>query len=1158
MDRQDKVKGFESRSRIINRHLVPFVPLFSGDHVAFTGSVVAEREKLATKNTRNTNTGIGQHLDKAEKRSLGSQDDYYTRVGARRVCGRDRLFRFCWKDRSMIRRARFHLLMAGIAVFGCGPIIPSARAQITSGAEVSRDADKALAYLEVYPGLEARLFASEPMIASPTNIDVDERGRVWVCDVMNYREHAQKGAREGGDRILILEDSDGDGKADKSTVFYQGRDVDAALGICVLANEYGHREVIVSAAPNIWRFVDVDGDDIPDEKTAILTKTGRAQSDHSTHSVVFGPDGRYYWNFGNSGYAVHRGDGRLVYDRRGLPVIDKLVQRQGGPWEHLESPYAGGMAFRCDRHGRNFDVLGHNFRNNYELAVDSFGNVWQTDNDDDGSDGCRINYVMQGGNFGYRDEITGQSWRIERPGQHAEIPWRHWHQNDPGVVPNFIQTGAGSPTGITVYEGRLLPEVFWDQVIACDAGPGVVWAAHATKDGAGFRGQLIPILKTRNDRWFRPVDVSVAPDGSLFVSDWYDPYVGWNRQGDRARGRIYRIAPRGHRYGAADSGELAGSENAAAHLRSPNAALRSRGWHHAGDDDLAGMFKSEANPRLRARALWRMIAKAETNPNLRDRLKELVGQALADPDEDIRIVGLRAAQLCRFGLLEAAEKLIRDPSAQVRRECALLLRDQPSPRAARLWAELALRHDGKDRWYLEALGIGAEGNWDACFEAWLEKIDAKEEKFTKAERDIIWRSRARKTSGYLQAILGDPLSYEEGFARYIRALDFLPDTVEKRAVLHGLAFGSPTSSAAGRNEIRLEALLRFSKLEPENDDWLATLRVAEGKDPKKTLNWLISNPGDTPRERQAFVRLVDRFELRQAFATLLELALDNIGENYAGQAVRVLLEDAQSRRDLARQLMDSARTDPDLALSLIKLFHDAQDSRATPILLPLVGAGSEPDQSVKEAAVRALASTHPGIEAMVNLARKGEFPTALKETAGAAISHTMNVNLRAEAAQWFPMPPLKGTGELAQLTELLVFHGDSERGKKVFETATCATCHVVDGKGIEYGPDLSKIGSKLGKKALYEAILDPSSGISPSYQVHELTLADGEKVVGLWEGDSDGGVTVRQPGGLTRMVKRSNIARRQALPASAMPANLQLLMSQEELIDLVEYLTRLR
>ena len=161
-------------------------------------------------------------------------------------------------------------------------------------AEDDHPASKAVAGLDVAPGLEATLFAAEPMLASPTNIDVDDRGRVWVCEVVNYRHRA--GERPAGDRILILEDTDGDGRADKSTVFYQGRDIDSAMGICVLGNR-----VIVTASPNVFVFTDTDGDGKADKKELLFTKTGQPQHDHSAHTFIFGPDGRLYWNFGNAG-----------------------------------------------------------------------------------------------------------------------------------------------------------------------------------------------------------------------------------------------------------------------------------------------------------------------------------------------------------------------------------------------------------------------------------------------------------------------------------------------------------------------------------------------------------------------------------------------------------------------------------------------------------------------------------------------------------------------------------------------------------------------------------------------------------------------------------------------------------------------------------------
>src|SRR5215204_2136377 len=184
------------------------------------------------------------------------------------------------------------------------------------------DPANAVKNLDVHPDLKATLFASEPKITNPTNLDIDHRGRVWVCDVMNYR--GNNGKRPAGDRILILEDTDGDGVADSVKTFYQGRDIDSAMGICVLGNK-----IIVSASPNVFVFHFDDNDNVT-KKEVLFTKTGTPQHDHSAHSFIFGPDGRLYWNFGNTGGAVHDKNGKPVVDLAGNVVNDKAKPyRQG-------------------------------------------------------------------------------------------------------------------------------------------------------------------------------------------------------------------------------------------------------------------------------------------------------------------------------------------------------------------------------------------------------------------------------------------------------------------------------------------------------------------------------------------------------------------------------------------------------------------------------------------------------------------------------------------------------------------------------------------------------------------------------------------------------------------------------------------------------------
>ena len=251
------------------------------------------------------------------------------------------------------------------------------------GGQVDHDPAKATSYLDVAEGLEVTLFCSEPQMTNPTNIDIDPLGRVWVCDVQNYRGH--NGLRKAGDRILVMQDTTGEGKADKVTTFYQGRDIDAAMGVCVLGDK-----VIVSCSPNIWEFTADSAGKMVKQET-LFTKTGNPQHDHAAARqcvFVFGPDGKLYWNFGNEGHSVH--------DKNGKPVIDL----EGNEVNDSGRPYRDGMVFRCDLDGSHLENLAHNFRNDYEVCVDSFGTLWQSDNDDDGNRGVRINYVMEHGNYG--------------------------------------------------------------------------------------------------------------------------------------------------------------------------------------------------------------------------------------------------------------------------------------------------------------------------------------------------------------------------------------------------------------------------------------------------------------------------------------------------------------------------------------------------------------------------------------------------------------------------------------------------------------------------------------------------------------------------------------------------------------------------------------
>lgn len=975
--------------------------------------------------------------------------------------------------------------------------------------------------LEVYPGYEVKLVAREPDIGNPTNIAVDHRGRVWICDVMNYR----KVNRPEGDRILILEDKDGDGSVDETKVFYQGGDIDAALGICVLGNM-----VYVTCAPHLIVLTDQNGDDVPDKKEYLFTDSGRRQDDHSTHSVVFGPDGRIYWNMGNNGESIHDAEGNPVKDLFGYPVRDRL--RLG----EKTSPYMGGMVFRFNPDGSRFEVLGHNFRNNYEVAVDSFGNVWQSDNDDDGNYGARLTYTLEYGNHGYRDEWTGAGWRKERISQHPDVSTRHWHQNDPGVIPNFAQTGAGSPAGITVYEGDLLPEIFQGQVIHCDPGPGVVWGVVKSEDGAGYFGETHNLVKGYRDRWFRPVDVDTGPDGTVYFSDWHDPVLGWNRQGDIEHGRIFRLAPHGHSI-RTQALDYSNPEHLIYALKSPNMDTRYRGWIGLSQMGLEAMpylmaLSRDKNPIFRARAIWLMshITGGENG---------IIELALQDSSPDIRLVGLRAARQQQVDMRPLIKSVTDDPSSKVRAEAAIAVTTLDYSEVAEYWNLLAATYKPGDRWFLEALGIGARANWDACLQPWIDDVTMIQ---SPAGRDILWRSRATETSRQIFKILSESeieLALSEWeVKKLLRAME-----VNGLESVPAESYRAFIDSRIGHSDFQSRVILsylfkQFSKI---------SILDEEG------LRQLLNRYLDTISGTREFIDLVAHYQLEDKIEELKRIVRKSGEDEVSVSALQYILEfgpgesidevfRVESESDLIRLVKLAGRTET--AAGMDKLAQVVvNDLAANP---------------VREAAVSGLALSRRGQEKLVAMAESGEFPDhdKLKAVASAGISNTLNVNLRNRASHYFPMPALKGSEVLPQMTELLTYSGNIQTGREVFNKSICISCHQLDGSGINFGPELSGIGARLSKQGLYEAIIHPDASISPSFQSVSLETHAGETYLGFIISETESEIILKLPGGNDLRIPLSEIKFRNLQSESLMPSGLQATLTLDELVDLVEFLSR--
>ena len=953
--------------------------------------------------------------------------------------------------------------------------------------------------LQVPEGLEVKPFAAEPMLINPTNIDVDSKGRVWVLEAYNYRPGINGNpTNPQGDRIVILEDTNGDGQADSRKVFYQSPELNAPLGIAVLDSM-----VIVSQSPYIWKMFDDNRDGKADRKEVLFSGIGGDQHDHGAHAFTFGPDGKLYFNLGN--------EGKQLLDAKGNPVLDQ----DGDPIGPKK--YRQGMVFRCNLDGSQVEVLGHNFRNNYEVAVDSYGALWQSDNDDDGNKGVRINAVFEHGNYGYVDEMTGEGWYVNRTNIEKEIPLRHWHLNDPGVVPNLLQTGAGSPTGMIIYEGNLLPSIFQNQMIHTDAGPNVVRSYATTPWGAGYEARINNLI-TSKDQWFRPADVAAAPDGSLFVADWYDPGVGGHQAGDQAKGRIYRIAPKGHAYKKTNF-DLSTPELAFKALENPNLEIRFLAFQALkkmgtkAESVLENEFNTNENPRFRARAFWVL--------NQGSRSNEFILKAFEQANPNLKAMAIRAAKQKPFAEWSTlAAKAAKDQHASVRRELAIALRHLSGEEVNQLWASLAMRHNGTDRWYLEALGIGADGNWDERFAAYA----ALKPENSKGYSDVVWRARTEKALPALIELIGNTKSLA-----YFRALDFMPGE-QKSEALFALINGKFATDVSAQ----LEAVRHMKPA-----------YIASHPEVKVVLSALLKQISG-----KQYLELVDYYQLKEESPRVLGMILAGTESSKAGQVVYNLPGGAA----LIRSKFFTGKEAEQLALIEMLRWQGKTESAQ---LLYEATANPKLSKAVQMQAARVIGNAYPTEEFVLDLLEKKKIATAYVPLVVESLQKAWRKSIRMKANSYLAKHQTETKKAHPAMAELINMSGDAVKGKVVF-TNSCTMCHLVNNEGIDFGPKLSEIGTKLSKEGMYMSILHPNAGIGFGYETFEVKTKSGDTYQGIIVSKNETDIVLRIPGGIVKSFKTSALKSYKQLPESLMPEGLADGMSTPELVDLIEYLSTLK
>ena len=902
--------------------------------------------------------------------------------------------------------------------------------------------------------------------------------------------------------------------SDKTTVFYQGTDIDAAMGIAVFGNK-----VYVSAYTKIFVFTDTNGDDKPDKKEVLFTASGPADHDHSTHAFVFGPDGRLYFNGGNETRSLMDSAGNVIVDRAGYRV------------EAKREPYQEGMAFRLEPDATKFEVLGYNFRNPYELAVDSYGTVWQTDNDDDGNRSTRLNYVMEGGNFGYRDEMTGAYWRVRRTNMEPEIPRQHWHSADPGSVPNVRINGAGSPSGVAVYEGALLPKQYHGTILHAD--PGVERGARVL-DRRGRRGLL---RRATADR--RVVEGQDVPPGRrrrragrLAVR---------RRLVRRGRGRPQHVRPvagtdhphraaghRATRCRSSTSRRRRARRARCAARTSPRANSPTRrlaAYGRRAEAPLAAMWRGTV-PHDRARALW-LLAR------IPGRGARYLDDASRDADPNIRITALRATRriggdVIAHGRAARARSLARGAPRGGDRAAA---QPEPARRGALGRPRAAVRRTRS----LVPRGARRRGATGSGTATSARGSTASATSGTRRPAATSCGAHARRARCRC--------------SRSSRAIRRRPSPT---------ACATSARSTSSRPEARQKSLLAL----------LATPAGASAELTPVILGQLDAKTAGSVPEVQAalqrtlaasrgtsqYVELVDRYGVRTEMDELVRLALARPNETVGAEAARLAISWGGMPRfaALVRGADDMAAR---RALAVLgRNFTAAADTIMTGVVLDAIAStrsapvGRAVDgRRTRGAAPAARARARwpsPG-RAQARGQRRALLGAAEHPRLGGAVSHPA----RRDDARRQDTPAAHRARRA---------HGRRRRRPPRVRPrrARCVTSSAARAPTSDRRSPRSATSCRRAGFITRSSIRAPA--ISFGYEGWTIKTRDGQQLIGMIASETDDEVVMRLIGGIQRRVPKSTIAERKRMDTSLMPQGLERAMNEADLVNLVEYLSTLR
>jgi len=1124
------------------------------------------------------------------------------------------------------------------AVFVCGILsaasLPAAEMTDRKGAypppvqPASDEGELALKRFRVAKGLKVELAAAEPHLANPVAFCIDEQGRFYVAEtfrlhagVTDIRGHmdwldeelavktveervAYMTKHEGkriedykkhSDRLRFLWDSDGDGKADKSTVFADGfNGVADGIAAGVLARK---GDVYFANIPHLWHFRDTNNDGVADVKKSLSYGYGVRVGflGHDLHGLRFGPDGKLYFSIGDRGSYIKNKEGKIVENRE------------------------TGVVYRCDPDGANLEIFATGLRNPQELVFDQYGNLWTGDNNSDGGDPARWVYVVEGGDSGWR-----VGWQfINSP--NARGPWLAERMCYPAfegqaayLLPPLANIGNG-PSGLTYYPGTGLNDSFKDRFFLCDFRGGTGSGIHSIAvkpKGAGFevtdRSDFIwDVLVTDGD---------FGPDGSFYLTDWVN---GWNQTG---KGRIYRVFDPETRNSPlvletkkliAEGFDQRSSDELAKLLAHADQRVRQEAQFSLAAKG-AGSIKTFAgalsgNQQLaRLHAVWGLGQIARTTPIAVNALLPLLGDADVEVrSQAAKTLGDVRSEKAYDGLV----KLLSDTEARPRYFAAISLSKLGRKEAMPAVVEMLRANSDKDR-YLRHAGVVAlaaladaktlaqfAGDQNSSLRLAVVVALRRQESpavadFLKDQNPWIVLEAARAISDLpitaalpkLAALIDDKdlLARAEEASKAQRASvaalkkskpedesDVLVQPLTRRIVSAqfrlGTAANANTLAAFALNSsapsaVRAEAVTSFGDwAKPSGRDRITGLwRPYEKRDAgaatkvvQKNIDALLNNP--SPTVKLAAIKVATKLGIKEGENAAFALLSDD------KQRGDVRLEALKALSSLkASKLADAvkislAASDEGLRNEATKIQARLKPSDATAKLRTTLESGTVGE---KQSAFAALA-TVPGatadqiISGWLDKLIVKQVPAEVQLDLIAAAQQRQSQEVKDKLTKFERARPAED--DLRAYRECLQ-GGNVEEGKKIFierAEVSCVRCHKAGGEGGEVGPDLSKLGAAKTREYILESIIYPNKHIAAGFENVLVTMKDGAIYAGLLKNETADEIEVNSPEDGILKLKKADIKERQR-GLSGMPEELRQVLTKQDLRNLVEFLSGLK